>query len=112
MDRLEEMQLRTEALKAEVDARQDLFGTPPEKENLRELLKASEDYLPGLLRNYEDKYADRQMLAATDLFPIGSELTDFIKRAGEEAAVMKYYDAIAAARKFVVRLIEQSTPSP
>jgi hypothetical protein len=112
MDQMEEVQLRAEALAAEVDSRHDLFGTKQDKQKLYDLLKGAERYLRELLRYYEDEYEERRALKTTDTVRLSSALTTFIGRGKNDDTVMKrYYIPMDEARKLVVALIEQTTPS-
>jgi hypothetical protein len=110
MDQLEEAQLRTEALKEEVEARHDLFGSKDEKRKLKDLMNDAQDYLRGLLRYYEDNFSKRKNIIEADAVSLDKNLTDFIGRTkGQEGQVVnKYYHPIGDARELVIKMMENN----
>jgi hypothetical protein len=117
MDQMEDMQLQIASLKDGVEAHQDLFGVGAEKCKLHAFLGTVDSYLRELLRGYENRYADRRELKATDLIQLGPALTAFIHslpapiHRKDEPVEKGFFHPIHEARKLVVRLIERNVPA-
>jgi hypothetical protein len=113
MDQLEEAQLGTEALAAEVDARQDLFGKEHDRKALNDILNGAESYLRELLRHYENDYGGYKFKDDTQI-QLTAKMADFIGSSKEgdppRTVDIRYYDPLKKARKLVGRLIENNTP--
>jgi hypothetical protein len=112
---LEEAQLRAEALVEEVFAQPHLFAS--EVEDLKTELRTAEKYLRALLRQYENEYAARRSIGATDLIALSAPLVEFAGHPRDPESVRRkspdrtsYHAAMSAARRRVTILIEQNTP--
>jgi PAS domain-containing protein len=111
MEQLEEIQLRAEALAAEVEAHEELFSRE-DKNKLELLIKTPADYLRDLLRYYEEDKSRPAFGENHNMITLNDALTIFAGINGEETINRNYYYPISEARRLIVALIEQKIPQP
>jgi hypothetical protein len=112
MDRLEDCQLRTESLRRDVKAQQELFGG--EQKKLDAHLRTIGNHLRKILRYYEDGYGQRRQIEEKALMPIDDTVKEFIEhRSGDDEAPSNanLFDPADELRGLVLKLIAERTPA-
>jgi hypothetical protein len=112
MRELEDVQLKAEGLREEVDIRQELFGAS--RSELKENLSGAEEYVATLLAQFENQFKARRDYAAADLMPLCAALAEFIQQAPPaEASIRKqYFNRIAAARHLLIKRLVDELVTP
>jgi septation ring formation regulator EzrA len=109
MDKMEDVQLRVEAMMTEVEIRDDLFGNT--RSDIQECLSKAEEYLRKLLHQYEQEYANRRDKKENELIQLSKDLVGFIapRRSGSEVDA-HYFVPASNVQVKLIKLIASKSP--
>lgn len=110
MDEMEDVQLRIEALAEEIDFRDDLFSDLRQKEDLVVHIRTTEKYLRGILRYYENNYANWRDISPDDAVDLSNDLGDFAGVKDNKQRVRnEFYEPARQARKIIIGRLKAVT---